>query len=294
MDKVLYQLQGKSFHLTDDMFNFLSSKYEELIDLPIPGIENAGFHSDFIKEIITRHRNQFLSDEYLDSRIANPTTGTIDHIHAEITAATTVQIGQQKGYSGYPVELLRCAGHLHDSDRSYPKTMIRGEQEVRHNPEGYRRYKEKHAENSALMVRQLTEATGDAGYSYLPGFISDIQYLIRHHEKGGAASHDSSIINTSLIDTSIDLDRLTDILTDSDSLSYFDANILTNWEESNRSETALKNKVHFMYDRMSHGAQIILKETVLNSETHILGITPSGNQDVISIRSILLDVCQSV
>jgi len=291
MDKTLYSLQGRSFHLSEDILRFLSSRYEELVNKPVPDFKLTGFHPGFFREMINRHRAQFLSEEYEKSRIDNPTTGTIDHIHAEITASTAVQIAEQNGFTGYPIELLRCAGHLHDSDRSYPKTMIDGEAEVRHNPEGYREYKEKHAGNSALMARQIAESAGIDGYGFLPGFISDIQYLIRLHEKGGVPGNPDGIRNASEIDSSVDLDRLADILTDSDSLAYFDANILTNWEESNRSETALRDKVHFMYDRMTETAQRVFKETVLNSDRHILGITTTENRDVNAIRTILLKEC---
>jgi hypothetical protein len=291
MDEILSQLQGNSFHLSDEIFNFLSSRYEELINIPVPEIKLRGFHPSFFRELINLHRTQFLSEEYISSRIRNPTTGTIDHIHAEITAATAVRIGTLKGISNYPLELLRSAGHLHDSDRSFPKTMIRGEEDVRHDPEAYAEYKERHAENSAVMAKHLTAAAADAGFFSPPGFITDIQYLILRHEKGGVSGNKSTIINASAVDNSVDLDMLTDFLTDSDSLSYFDTNILTNWEESDRSETALSNKVHFMYDRMTESAQNVFNETILYSENHILGITKSDNQDVNAIRSILLREC---
>jgi len=288
---ILSQLQGRSFHLSDEIFDFLSSRYEDLISRPIPVIDRDGFHPDFFKEIINRHRSQFRSEEYINSRITNPTTGTIDHIHAEITAETAVQIASQEGITGYSLELLRCAGHLHDSDRSFPSTMIGGEEKVRHDPEGYRLYKEKHAENSALMAREIAESVGKDGYSFIPDFITDIQYLILRHEKGGASGSRDTVVNASAVDASVNLDRLTDILTDSDSLAYFAANILTNWEESDRSETALSNKVHFMYDRMTETAQEVFKKTILYSENHILGITESDNSDVNAIRAVLLREC---
>ena len=291
MDKILNQLQGKAFHLPEGIYNFLSDKYEKLIHNPIPDIDQVEFHPEFFREMIGRHRNQFQTEEYTNSRISNPTTGTIDHIHSEITASTAVYMGKKVGLSAYPLELLRCAGHMHDSDRSYPKTMIGGEQETRHDPEAYRMYKMLHVKNSALMAKQLAQSVNNDGFYSHECFINDLQYLILRHEIGGVKNHYDTILNASGVDFSIDLDRLTDILTDSDSLAYFEANILTNWEESNRSELVLTNKVHFMYDRMSKGAQNELKESILDSNDHILGTIETGDPDVNAIRSILLKVC---
>lgn len=38
MDKILESLQGKAFHLSDDMYNFLSGRYRKLINHPLPDI----------------------------------------------------------------------------------------------------------------------------------------------------------------------------------------------------------------------------------------------------------------
>lgn len=291
MDKILNQLQGKAFHLSDEILTFLSDRYESLIGEPIPDLDFPGFHPEFFKEIISKHRKQFQTAEYSESRISNPTTGTIDHIHSEITASTSVKIGKQSGYSGYALELLRCAAHMHDSDRSFPKTMVGGEQEVRHDPEGYREYKRRHAENSVLMAKQLAESANRDGFQSPDEYLKDVRYLILRHEIGGIRDGNGENPNTSAVDPSLDIDRLTDIVTDADSLSYFEANILTNWEESFRNVAALTNKVHFMYDRMSKEAQSVFKETVLNSREHILGVVETDDPDVTAIRSILLKEC---
>ncbi|RKX81219.1 MAG: hypothetical protein DRP70_04795 [Spirochaetes bacterium] len=291
MDKILNQLQGSTFHLSDIIYDFLSDKYEKHISEPIPEIISEGFHPESFREMIHRHRSQFMTEEYLNSRLLNPTSGTVDHIHSEIAASTAVRRGKQQGYSGYPLELLRCAGHMHDSDRSYPETMIAGEQKARHDPEAYRMYKMLHVKNSALMAKQLAESVNNDGFYFHEGFINDLQYLILRHEIGGVKNHGDTILNASGVEFSIDLDRLTDILTDSDSLSYFETNILTNWEESNKSELVLTNKVHFMYDRMSQDARRELKETKLNSTSHLLGTIETEDPDVNAIRSILLKVC---
>jgi len=112
-----------------------------------------------------------------------------------------------------------------------------------------------HVKNSALMAKRLAESVNNDGFYFHEGFINDLQYLILRHEIGGVKSHSKTIQNASGVENSLNLDRLADILTDSDSLAYFEANIFTNWEESNRSELVLTNKVHFMNDLMSKCAQ---------------------------------------
>ena len=84
---------------------------------------------------------------------------------------------------------------------------------------------------------------------------------------------------------------MADILTDADSISYFDANILTNWEECGKDKTLLGNKVHFMYDRMSPQSKKELRDTIIFSKSHILG-NPSGDADAEAIRKILLEICR--
>lgn len=291
MDAILRELQGRAFHLSDAVYDFLSGKYEKLVGLPIPELQAEGFHPGFFGHVIGKHRGQFRTREYIQSRIDNPTTGTLDHMHCEITASIAVRLGLQARYTGYALELLRFTAHMHDSDRSYPSIMIRGEQEVRHDRAAYILHKEKHVRNSSEIALRLSEDSRSEGFSFHDGFPADAEYLILRHEKGGRPGGGHSVKNTSAVDTSLDLDRLTDILTDADSLAYFDANILTNWEESNRSTTALSNKVHFMYDRMSDRGRIEFQTSILNSPDHILGENTNHEEDILSIRTILSAIC---
>ena len=291
MDTILKALQNKTFHLSTDMYNFLDGRYETLVNLSIPEIMIKDFHSEFIQQILDLHRRQFRTEEYINSRLLNPTTGTIDHLHAEITADTAVKIGTQEGFTGYALSLLRTAAHFHDSDRAFPQTMIGGEQEVRHDPAGYKAYKVKHAANSALMAQNLIHEANRSGYKSPKGFATDLSYLIIRHELGGEKENGSYLDAPSAVEPELNLNELVEIVTDSDSLAYMDANILTNWEESNRNVLSLTNKVHYMYDRMSAGAQKNLHRDILNSETHILGINAPEDVDVQDIRKIVLKVC---
>ena len=290
MDKILESLQGKAFHLSDKIYNFLSGRYTNLLATKIPDLLVEHIHPDTIRQIITYHRKQFLTKEYMDNRLANPTTGTIDHLHAEITASTAVRLANNSGYSGYATELLRAAGHFHDADRSFPLRMIQGEEGVRHDAEAYSKYKKLHAINSAKRARELVQrAEGDNFFSS-ESFISDLEYLITRHELGGEKHNGINLKKNSEFDVNVNLNDLTDILTNSDSIAYFDANILTNWEECGKNPTLLGNKVHFMYDRMTAEAQKELRNSIIYSENHILG-SPSTDVDINSIREILLSIC---
>ena len=290
MDEILKALQNKAFHLSETTFSFLAGRYEELIGLTIPEVRIEAIHPGTVREIIRLHRAQFLSAEYLQSRISNPTTGTIDHIHAEITAATAVKLGMKLGYGGYAIELVRTAGHLHDSDRSFPHKMTMGEVEARHDPEAYQEHKKEHARNSSLRAQELLDQALNNGYFFPVEFTNDLRYLILRHELGGEKQDGRNLLRQSEIEQPLNLNDLADVVTDADSLAYFDANVLTNWQECNKDSVALANKVHFMYDRMTLKAQDELRDSVVFSEDHVLG-APSDDDDIGSIREILLDIC---
>ena len=290
MDRILRTLQGKAFHLSEDMFNFLDTRYSTLIAIPIPEINIDSFHPVIIRQMITWHREQFHTEEYIQSRISNPTTGTIDHLHAEITASTAVRLGIKNGFKGYSLELLRTAGHFHDSDRSFPKTMIQGEEKVRHDAEAYRKYKKVHAANSSKRAGELIKKAAASGYYSPEGYLIDLSYLIVRHELGGQKENSKNYLLPSGIEPDLNLNSLADILTDADSISYFDANILTNWEECRKNKTLLGNKVHFMYDRMSPQSQKELRETIILSDSHILG-SPSTDPDIHAIWEVLQEIC---
>ena len=290
MDKILQSLQGKAFHLSDVMFNFLSGRYSKLISKPIPDLKLNSFHPKIIQQIISLHREQFHTQDYIQSRISNPTTGTIDHLHAEITASTAVSLGIKNGYNGYSLALLRSAGHFHDSDRSFPETMIKGEARTRNDAEAYKKYKKLHAINSSKRAADFIKKAAASGYFSPKGFLDDLSYLIVRHEIGGQKDNSGYCFLPSKINPNLNLNSLADILTDADSISYFDANILTNWEECGKDKILLGNKVHFMYDRMSMQTQKELRETIILSDSHILG-SPSADKDIHAIWEVLQGIC---
>ena len=289
MDQILASLQGKAFHLSEVVYGFLSNQYSSLLALPIPDVEAEGFTPGVIRQIIEYHRAQFLTEEYIESRIKNPTTGTIDHIHAEITADLAINLGIESNYSGYAIELLRTAAHYHDSDRSFPRKMILGEEAVRHDLHEYAKYKKKHAANSARIARDMISKASENGYKSPAGFTRDLGYMIVKHEIGGSKEERKNRRRTSAVDSSLDLDDLTDILMTSDSLAYFKANILTNWEECGKNKILLGNKVHFMYDRLNSKGQKKLRKLLFAEGSHILG-KPSADDNINNIRTVLLNI----
>ena len=291
MDKILKKLQGKAFHLSHYEYDFLSNRYGELIRNQIPPVSIPGTDPEAHIHIIDLHRKQFHSSEYSQSRLDNPTTGTIDHLHAEITAANAVRLGTREGIRGYGLELLRLGGHMHDSDRSFPLTMIQGEDEVRHDPAAYREHKKLHVDSSADRVSELADKVRSMGDLVSTELVDEIRYIILLHETGGIKTEGKNQNKPSFYDPSLNLNDLADILRDADSLAYFDANILTNWEECGRDPLALSNKIHFMFDRMSAGTQEEFRLSILHSDVHILGSNGPDDKDIRDIRSLLLKIC---
>jgi len=168
--------------------------------------------------------------------------------------------------------------------------MVGGEEKVRSNPEGYREYKKLHALNSVERVKEIILKADDNGYYSPSGFVKDLTYLILRHELGGEKLDGMNLLKQSKVDSSLNLNDLSDIVTDSDSLAYFDANILTNWEECGKDKALLGKKVHFMYDRMTTDAQAELRALIIFSDNHVLG-SRSDDTDINAIREVLLEIC---
>lgn len=296
MDYTLQRLNGHAFHLSEEVFHFLADKYDSFVSLPIPDLSLPNGPSRGHAEIIKLHRTQLQSEEYIKDRITNSTSGTIDHLHAEVTSSLAADFAKENGLPVYAVETLRLAGHLHDSERSFPDRMVRGEEKVRKDPAKYREFKKLHARQSVETVKALALdcACTDPGFD---SFIDDICYLVLRHEIGGdrrtmGTNNDNAFLsNFSELYPEINLNILADHLMDADSLAYFYANVLTYWEECGRDMESLDHKVHFMYDRMGPAARRMLKERVLHSPYHILGNPMPADKDLKTIRSTLRAIC---
>ncbi len=119
-------------------------------------------------------------------------------------------------------EELQIAALAHDIDRAVkPRTEWK-------KGESYEKYKRRHSKRSALITADLMKEFG-----YDEESIAKARRLIEKHEFGG--------------------DKETNILTDADSIAYFDYNINFYLEREGAERT--KKKINFMYSRASKRAQ---------------------------------------
>lgn len=128
---------------------------------------------------------------------------------------------------------LQIAALGHDYDRSFPD---------RERPKFYKTYKEykqAHAQKSARMISDLMKIGG-----FTPGEINRTRKLIENHEVGG--------------------DGDLQILTDADSLAFFEWNIP--YYRKAHSEEDTKNKIIFMYERMSKNGRVFLGQIKFEDE----------------------------
>lgn len=132
-------------------------------------------------------------------------------------------------------ETLQIAALAHDIERG--KTGIT---EITHLKDygDLKAFKKAHALRSADIAEELLIKFG-----YSSGDVQKVKKLIEHHEEGG--------------------DEETNILTDADSLAFFDYNLEPTYERNKKEHSdALErtaNKVRFMYERMSPKAKDIVR-----------------------------------
>ena len=291
MDNVLQQLQGKSFHLPSQAFNFLSKRYDKLIQKPLMDIMVRNEFSLNAKFFINPHRKQLQSEEYVQSRIDDNSGGTLDHLHAEVVSSTAYMIAVTYKCSPYELFLAQVAGHLHDIDRSFPVLRSKGEVEARGNKEEYIKYKETHAQYSCNRTKEIYYQLKSQGIVMPIEVLDDLCYIIKLHELGGHRVKNELVMYRSGVDPTVNLNQIADIVMTADSLGYLDSNILTNWEETGKNEQLIKNKVHYMYDRLRMPGKILAINQIVESKIHILGVNCPQQEDLQAIRAILRKVC---
>lgn len=128
---------------------------------------------------------------------------------------------------------LQLAALAHDYDRSFPE----GERPNYHDT--YEQYKQAHAKKSAQMVADLMMK-----YNFALNDIKKVSYLIENHELGGEG----------------DLQ----ILTDADSLAYFEDAVPFYRRTHNKEDT--KSKIIFMYKRTSKNARKLIDQIKFKDE----------------------------
>ncbi len=126
-------------------------------------------------------------------------------------------------------EAMQIAALAHDIERSFID-------EKKHNKEeyskDYNQHKREHSERSAKVVKELLEK-----FDFNENFINKVYKIVLNHEFGG--------------------DRETDLVRDADSISFFEINF-NNYLKKYGSKKS-KEKIHFMYDRMSDKAKEVVK-----------------------------------
>ena len=289
MDWILDKLQGKSFNLPDPAFKYLSERYTVLLSEQLVAEDMGNGIIIRSEDFINRHRAQFNSEEYYKSRIDDPREGTVDHLHAEITSHTALTLSRIKKLDNYAQLLVQTAGHLHDSERSYPQTRIDIDEESYSDRKKYAEYKLRHSKNSCNTVLNIYHDLTAEGINIPFGFVEDLNYIILRHETGGDGE---SKQNPSSLKKDINLNELCDIVMTADSISYFDANIMTHWEEINKDENLLRRKIHFMYSRLPEQGKILIKKDIINSSSHIFGINYPEQEDIKTIRCLISEECR--
>ena len=291
MDEILYKLQGKIFNIPKPALEYLNNRYLELISKPLLEAELENNLIISAREFIQKHRSQFNSDEYLNSRIDDPREGTIDHLHSEITSDTAVQLCRIKKLNTYAEVLVQVAGHLHDSDRSYSDTRIDIDVSSYSDSKLYAEYKSRHSENSCSTVMRIYNELKMEGCICPYEFLQDLKYIILRHETGGDRKSGELKNTPSFLTKDLNLNELCDIVMIADSISYIDANIITHWEEINKDKNLLKRKINFMFSRLPEIGKSLITENIINSNTHIFGINPPRNEDIFTIRSLIISEC---
>jgi len=142
-------------------------------------------------------------------------------VHARLTLKWVLKLKPDAG------EVLMIAALSHDIERTITgitERTLKGSM----NQDKYVAFKKKHSVRSAKIICKLLEKR-----SYPKSIINEINHLVKNHEFGG--------------------DEETGILTDSDSLAYFEHNIPSYLKGYGKNKT--KKKIKFMYKRMSSRAK---------------------------------------
>ncbi|NIO44499.1 MAG: DUF4202 family protein [Candidatus Aenigmarchaeota archaeon] len=126
---------------------------------------------------------------------------------------------------------LQIAALAHDIDRTIEERRVKTMEAK--NYEDYKKLKEQHAKVSADIICEELEKAGIDGK-----IIERVRYLVEHHERGG--------------------DVEANILRDADSLTFFSFDIIPFFK--GRSYQKTKDKIKFMYSRLSDKAKELVKK----------------------------------
>lgn len=133
-------------------------------------------------------------------------------------------------------EALKIAAISHDIDRAMTGITEKDLKDYSKINE----FKKEHSIRSAKFICDILKK-----HEYSTGVIEKVKHLVENHEFGG--------------------DSETDILTDADSLAYFDYNIPSYLKRNGEERT--KEKIKFMYNRLSDNAKKLVMQLEYTDET---------------------------
>lgn len=139
----------------------------------------------------------------------------------------------------------RLAAVLHDYE------MASGRKVKQRANEQYSSYKRRHATVCAKIAGQMLQEEGADAQ-----FISDISTLIKYHDHVGLPKSNHN------------LHRKIERIKDADSLSFFDVNLDTYFEQHKGNEDRLRTKIRFMYNKMSDNAKKLLASSPKFQKIH--------------------------
>lgn len=132
-------------------------------------------------------------------------------------------------------EALKIAALSHDIDRAVTGITEKDLKDFSQINE----FKKEHSIRSAKFICDML-----IKHYYSPEVIKKVKHLVENHEFGG--------------------DTETNILTDADSLAYFDYNIPSYLKRNGKERT--REKIKFMYNRLSEKAKDLAKEIKYTNE----------------------------
>jgi len=130
---------------------------------------------------------------------------------------------------------LQISALAHDIDRAIHKILEKDLKDYSKINE----YNQEHAKRSAKIISDILKK-----YQYDTKIINKVEFLVKNHEQG--------------------VDKESNILMDADSLAYFEYNIPTYLKINGPERT--KQKIKFMYDRMSNKAKKLVNNIKYNDQ----------------------------
>ena len=169
-----------------------------------------------------------IEEIFKKSDCANPYDKEKDPNHSKFTLKWVLKLKPDVD------DALKISALGHDIDRAIEKRRIKKE-----NFSSYEDYKREHAKESAKIICEIL-----GKYNFDNEFIEKVRFIIQNHEFGGSEE--------------------VDILKEADSLTFFNWDIYYYIKDKGVEKT--KDKIKFMYKRLSDKAKGLVKEIKFKDE----------------------------